>query len=81
MKTTFQLVVLGREGMYTYGGESATPELAKINVGGLIRDRCNEGLQRLGIERHDWDNNHNIGKPTRRVLIDAEKAPGEWKIG
>lgn len=77
MDVTFQLVVLGKTGMYTYGNRAATRELAKLAKGNLIRQACDEPMRRLGIERTDWEGT----KAVRTVLLDAETTPGEWTIG
>lgn len=86
--TYYQLVVLGHDGMYTHGELAATPELAKIAVGNLIRQPYKEEMRRLGIHRIErlpgvWADSSGNQHPRmgKAVLVEAESHPGEWAIG
>ena len=75
MEKTYRLVALGEQ---RYAGKTAaSPELAKL-VPGDLRDL--EG-ERLGIEMTEWVDNYGKMQVNRKVLIDAEDKPGQWKIG
>jgi len=84
--TLYRLIVLGRDGMYTYGTLAATPALARLAPGHLIRRRDGV-LQRLGITQSEtcgtWTdsagNSHT--RYTASILVEAEDRPGQWTIG
>lgn len=69
MNTTYQLVVLGRDGMYSYGRLAASPELAKL-VPGALQRRPGE---RLGINEITGPQNDR-----HAILVEAERVAGEW---
>ena len=84
MTPTYRLIILGRTGMYTCGDLAATPDLARIARGGLIRTPADRlGLVAMDTLPGTWTD--SAGYQHRRysdpVLIDAESAPGEWTIG
>lgn len=83
MDTTYRMVVLHASGMYTYGQTAASPELAKIATGHLLRETIqSNGPRRLGIERTDWTtDDEGILHPHRTVLVEVEPEPGTWDIG
>ena len=77
MEKTYRLIALGEQG---YSGKTAaSPELAKL-VPGDVADLDRED-ERLGIELTEWTDNFGKMQVNRKILIDAEKKPGEWKIG
>lgn len=73
-ETTFRLVDLADRN--NVGQTALSAQLAKLVPGDLIHEN-----RRLGMERTDWVENFGKPKAVRTVLIDAESAPGEWKIG
>jgi len=88
LNTTYRLVVIGDSGMYATGKTAATPELARLVPGSLLRQRYGE-MRLLGIERTEWTMGPTPSggraapepQPSRTVLIDAETTPGQWEIG
>lgn len=75
METTYRLIVIGSTGMYSYGDDAQSAELARLCPGAMQLGR------RLGIERCLWTED---GRGRRclesRTLIDAEPEPGAWGI-
>jgi hypothetical protein len=75
MEKTYRLIALSDSG---YAGKTAaSPELAKL-VPGDLRDLEDE---RFGIEMTEWVDNYGKMQVNRKVLIEAEDKPGQWKIG
>jgi hypothetical protein len=73
MQTTYRVIALADRTQT--GGTAADPELAKLAAGDLDRSL------RLGIEQTDWSENFDKWKAQRTILIDAETAPGQWRLG
>ena len=73
MDTTYRVVAIADRTQT--GGTAATPDLAKLAAGGLDRS------MRLGLEQTDWSQDFDKRKAQRTILIDAENAPREWKLG
>ena len=59
------------------GKTASTPELAKLGAGELEMNRENV----LCLERTDWADNFGKPKAVRKVIVEAEKYVGEWKLG
>jgi hypothetical protein len=81
MDNYFSLGIVGRDGMYTCGERTATPELALQARGNLQR---REG-DRLGVYCVTYlpgywtDSSGNQHRRTDKpVLVQVEATPGEW---
>jgi hypothetical protein len=74
---TYRLIVLSDPSMT--GKTAATAELAKL-VPGDIWDTTRDE-ERLGIEMTEWVENYGKMQVNRKVLVEAEDKPGQWKIG
>ena len=73
IEQTYRVVSLG-DSTWT-GKTAATPELAKLAAADFERGEV------VGLERTDWGDHFGKPKVLRTVLIDAERRPGEWKLG
>jgi len=80
----YRLIVLGRDGMYSYGDLAQNESLARLVPGNLQR-RTGE---RLGITlvreaAGTWRDSagHSHQRYEAPVLVAAEAMPGEWQIG
>ena len=65
--TTYRMAIIGRSGMYTYGDDAATPELARL-VPGSMRP---EHGDRIGVYCYHWEYSPDTCTDVihRRVLV------------